>query len=208
MCGIAGEVRFEALPDPEAVRRMTDILVHRGPDDQGFFVEGPAALGFRRLAILDIEGGAQPMIRERCAIVYNGEAYEFEELRRTLQSRGHHFTTRSDTEVVLRAYLEWGESFAERIHGMFALAIWDAPQKKLVLARDRLGKKPLSFALWPARAWLKKPGRASPAALADRLLFGSELKALIAQGGLGAAPPSQAVAPAPAICNRPPRDTT
>ena len=185
MCGIAGEIRFDALPDPEAVRRMTDILVHRGPDDQGFFVEGPAALGHRRLSILDIEGGGQPMIRERCAIVYNGEAYEFEELKRTLQSRGHHFTTRSDTEVVLRAYLEWGESFAERIHGMFALAIWDAPQKKLVLARDRLGKKPLYFALGRGGAWLKKPGRASPAALADRLLFGSELKALIAHGGMG-----------------------
>src|SRR5215470_2460105 len=120
MCGIAGEVRFGANPERDVIRRMTEVLIHRGPDDENFLFDGPAALGHRRLSILDIEGGGQPMIRERCAIVFNGEAYEFEDLRRTLASRGHAFTTRSDTEVVLRAYLEWGEPFVERVHGMFA----------------------------------------------------------------------------------------
>ncbi len=184
MCGIAGEIRFDLPPDPDAVRRMTAALAHRGPDDENFLFEGSAALGHRRLSILDIEGGGQPMVRERCAIVFNGEAYEFEDLRRVLASRGHAFTTRSDTEVVLRGYLEWGEPFVERVHGMFALAIWDARHRKLVLARDRVGKKPLYFALGRRGSWIKKPGRADPAALADRLLFGSELKALIAHGSV------------------------
>jgi len=184
MCGIAGEVRFGANPERDAIGRMTEVLIHRGPDDEGFLFDGPAALGHRRLSILDIEGGSQPMSRERCSIVFNGEAYEFEELRRTLQARGHVFTTRSDTEVALRAYLEWGELFTERVQGMFALAIWDARQKKLVLARDRLGKKPLYFALARRATWIKQPGRTDSVAVADRLLFGSELKALIAHGAM------------------------
>src|SRR5215467_127459 len=160
MCGIAGEVRFGVNPERDAIGRMTEVLIHRGPDDEGFLFDGPAALGHRRLSILDIEGGSQPMSRERCAIVFNGEAYEFEELRRTLQSRGHLFTTRSDTEVVLRAYLEWGDRFVERVHGMFALAIWDGRHQRLLLARDRLGKKPLYFALGRRGRWEKRPGRA------------------------------------------------
>ncbi len=184
MCGIAGEIRFDAKPDADALLRMTDILAHRGPDDEGFFLDGAAGLGHRRLSILDIAGGAQPMLRERCAIVFNGEAYEFEELRRTLQSKGHLFTTRSDTEVVLRAYLEWGDQFVERVHGMFALALWDGRHQRLLLARDRLGKKPLYFALGRRSRWEKRPGRASPSLPADRLLFGSELKALLAHGAM------------------------
>src|SRR6202012_5889158 len=116
-------------------------LVHRGPDAGGVFAEGPAAFGHRRLSILDLEGGVQPMTREGVTLVFNGQAYEHEALRAELARRGHPFTTRSDTEVVLRAYLEWGEDFVERVQGMFAIALWDGPRRKLVLARDRFGKK-------------------------------------------------------------------
>ena len=168
MCGICGDVDLARGPDSEGVRRASHALRHRGPDGEGFFFEGPAALGHRRLAILDLEGGAQPMTRDGCTLIFNGEAYDFAPLRDELRAKGHPFTTRSDTEVVLRAYLEWGEQFAERVHGMFALAIWDARTHKLVLARDRLGKKPLYYAQ-----------------RGDRLIFGSELKALFAHGAVG-----------------------
>src|SRR2546421_568801 len=167
MCGICGEVDLSGAPDAEGVRRAARALAHRGPDAEDFFVEGPAALGHRRLSILDLESGNQPMTREGLTIAFNGEAYDFAPLREELQKRGHPFTTRSDTEVVLRAYLEWGESFAERVHGMFALALWDARSRKLVLARDRLGKKPLYY-------FVRN----------DRCIFGSELKALVAHGGI------------------------
>lgn len=194
MCGIAGEIRFDASPDEDGVRRMAMALIHRGPDAEGYFNEGPAALGHRRLSILDIAGGAQPMVRDRCAIVFNGQAYEFEEVRKVLQSLGHAFTTRSDTEVVLRAYLEWGEHFAEHLHGMFAIAIWDGRSRKLVLARDRLGKKPLYYALAGPAGWIKNPphedGKAVPAV---RAIFGSELKAFVAHGGVPRAIDRQSV---------------
>jgi len=185
MCGIAGEIRFDAAPDADAIRRMTRVLVHRGPDDEGFFNQGPASLGHRRLSILDLAGGAQPMIRDGCAIVFNGQAYEHESLRETLRQRGHPFTTRSDTEVVLRAYLEWGERFAEHVHGMFAIAIWDARRRKLVLARDRLGKKPLYYALAGPGGWNGTvPTEGAGPFPARRFVFGSELKALVAHGGV------------------------
>ncbi len=185
MCGIAGEIRFDAAPDVDAVRRMTRVLVHRGPDDEGFFNDGPAALGHRRLSILDLSGGAQPMVREGCAIVFNGQAYEHESLREILRSRGHAFTTRSDTEVVLRAYLEWGERFVERLHGMFSIAIWDRRQKKLVLARDRMGKKPLYYALESPSGWNGTVPTESAGPLpARRFVFGSELKGFKAHGGV------------------------
>src|SRR5260221_9777507 len=167
MCGIAGEVTLLGVPDAEGVRRAARALAHRGPDAEGFFVEGAAALGHRRLSILDLETGDQPMTREGVTLVLNGEAYDFVALRDELMGRGRSFTTRSDTEVVLRAYLEWGESFVERVHGMFALALWDARVRKLVLARDRLGKKPLYYSLRDGRC-----------------LFASELKALVAHGGI------------------------
>jgi asparagine synthase (glutamine-hydrolysing) len=185
MCGIAGEIRFDAAPDAAAVARMADALVHRGPDAGGFFTEGPAALGHRRLSILDIEGGTQPMTRDGVTLVFNGQAYDHERLRAELRGRGHGFTTRSDTEVVLRAYLEWGEAFAERVDGMFAIALWDARQRKLVLARDRIGKKPLYYALGQGSGWVGSVAEASaPPLAASRLLFGSELKALVAHGAV------------------------
>ena len=177
MCGICGDVDFAASPEEAAVRRMARALAHRGPDAEGFFVEGAAALGHRRLSILDLSGGVQPMVREGVALVFNGQAYEHEELRERLRAKGHPFTTRSDTEVVLRAYLEWGERFVEELHGMFAIALWDAPRRKLVLARDRLGKKPLYYALAEGGSWT-----AAPDGAATRAVFGSELKAFAAHG--------------------------
>ena len=167
MCGIAGDVDLVGAPDVDGVRRATGAIAHRGPDADGFFTSGPVALGHRRLAIIDLTTGDQPITRDGVTLIFNGEAYDFAELRRELEARGHGFTTRSDTEVVLRAYLEWGEGFAERVHGMFALALWDAPRQKLVLARDRLGKKPLDYFV-----------------RGQRLVFASELKALLAHGAV------------------------
>ena len=165
MCGICGDVDLSGPPDADGVRRGARSIAHRGPDAEGFFFEGAAALGHRRLSILDLATGDQPMTRDGVTLVFNGEAYDFAELREELTARGHPFTTRSDTEVVLRAYLQWGEEFAERVQGMFALALWDSRQRKLVLARDRLGKKPLYYFV---------SGR--------RCVFASELKALVAHG--------------------------
>src|SRR3989440_4815007 len=168
MCGICGDVDLAGgAPDAEGVRRAARAIAHRGPDAEAFFFEGPAALGHRRLSILDLESGDQPMIRDAVAVVFNGEAYDFASLREELRAKGHPFSSRSDTEVVLRAYLEWGEEFAEHVHGMFAVAIWDSRRRKLVLARDRLGKKPLYYAL-----------------RGSRLIFASELKALVAHGSV------------------------
>src|SRR3954471_1652525 len=166
MCGICGDVDLSDAPDAEGVRRGTRAIAHRGPDAEDFFFEGPAALGHRRLSILDLESGAQPMVRDGVALAFNGEAYDFAALRDELRAKGHPFTSRSDTEVVLRAYLEWGESFPERVHGMFGVALWDTRRRKLVLARDRLGKKPIYY-------WLR----------GSRIVFASELQALLAHGG-------------------------
>src|SRR3982751_2982393 len=167
MCGICGDVDLAGSPDVEGVRRAARAIAHRGPDAEDFFFEGPAGLGHRRLAILDLESGAQPMVRDGVALAFNGEAYDFAPLRDELRAKGHPFTTRSDTEVVLRAYLEWGEAFPEHVHGMFAVALWDARRRKLVLARDRLGKKPLYY-------WVR----------GSRIAFASELKALLAHGAV------------------------
>ena len=167
MCGICGDVDLTGVPDGEGVRRAARAIAHRGPDAEGFFFDGPAALGHRRLSILDLESGDQPMVRDGVAIAFNGEAYDFSALREELRAKGHPFSSRSDTEVVLRAYLEWGERFAERVHGMFAVALWDTRERKLLLARDRLGKKPLYY--------FQRGGR---------LVFGSELKALLAHGAV------------------------
>src|SRR5262249_57995554 len=121
------------------------------------------------------------MTGEGYTLIFNGQAYEHEPLRQSLRGRGHSFTTRSDTEVVLRAYLEWGESFVERIHGMFTIALWDAREQKLVLARDRMGKKPLYYALGVGGAWASAvPSSDAAPVVATRIAFGSEPKALLA----------------------------
>lgn len=169
MCGITGWVSFDRdlTTETRALDAMTQTMACRGPDDRGTWSEGPAALGHRRLAIIDLPGGRQPMtVRTPAgtvAMVYSGEAYNFTELRRELVARGHEFTTDSDTEVVLRGYVEWGDAVAERLNGMYAFAVWDGRHDKLVMIRDRMGIKP--FYLYPTP---------------DGVLFGSEPKAILA----------------------------
>ncbi|MEU6773544.1 asparagine synthase (glutamine-hydrolyzing) [Streptomyces sp. NPDC046759] len=169
MCGITGWVSFDRDLTVEAttLHAMTETMACRGPDDRGTWVEGPAALGHRRLAIIDLPGGRQPMSlatpQGTIAMVYSGEAYNFTELRRELEGRGHRFTTDSDTEVVLHGYLEWGDEVAERLNGMYAFAVWDGRRDKLVMIRDRMGIKPFYYHPTP-----------------DGVLFGSEPKAILA----------------------------
>ncbi len=150
MCGIAGFVHFDGhrMEDAAArLRRMTDRLAHRGPDGEGWFVDGHAALGHRRLAIIDVTTGQQPMgaLNGRVQIVFNGEIYNYLDVRAELEGRGHRFHSRSDTEVILRSYLEWGRQSIQRLDGMFAFAIWDARMRELWLVRDRTGEKPLYY---------------------------------------------------------------
>jgi asparagine synthase (glutamine-hydrolysing) len=167
MCGIAGFVNRNGLgADREIVERMTATLTHRGPDGQGFYCDGPVALGHRRLSIIDVGGGSQPMSNEDGSIwvSYNGELYNELEIRKGLEVKGHRYRTVSDTESLVHLYEEEGVSFAQHLNGMFALAIWDRNRARLVLARDRMGQKPLSYA--PLRG--------------GGLAFASEPKALLA----------------------------
>lgn len=170
MCGITGLVHFGALPDAsERTRRMATSIIHRGPDDDGYWSDDDCALGFRRLSIVDLAGGRQPMSNEDGSIwvVFNGEIYNHRELRRALEADGHRFRTdHSDTEVLVHGWEQWGEKLAERLNGMFAFAIWDKRARMLTLARDRLGVKPLYLAT--ARNGI--------------VAFGSEVRALHASG--------------------------
>ena len=149
MCGIAGELSFDAPVDPHVLRRMTDALVHRGPDDEGLFCEGRIGLGHRRLSIIDLSpSGHQPMwtADRSLAIVFNGEVYNYREIRVELDARGYCFVGGSDTEVVINAIHCWGlEAALKRFIGMFAFAVWDARQRSLLLVRDRVGVKPLYY---------------------------------------------------------------
>ena len=167
MCGITGILNLDGAPvSPVILRKMTDAVAHRGPDGEGFFADGPAGLGHRRLAIIDLTpAGHQPMLTRdgRYALSYNGEIYNFQELRAELEALGHQFHSRTDSEVLLNAYAQWGERALERLNGMFAFAIWDKQAKCLFLARDRYGVKPLYYA---------RTG--------TTFLFGSEAKALLA----------------------------
>jgi asparagine synthase (glutamine-hydrolysing) len=163
MCGICGIVSTNGPADPERLARMSATLVHRGPDSDGSFVEGPVALAARRLAIIDLETGDQPISNESSSIhvVQNGELYNYRELRAELERAGHRFRTHGDTEVLAHLYEERGLDFARRLRGMFGVALWDAPRRRLVLARDRFGIKPLYYR-----------------GTADGLEFASELRAL------------------------------
>jgi asparagine synthase (glutamine-hydrolysing) len=169
MCGITGWVSFDRdlTRERDTVEAMTETMACRGPDAAGTWFSGPAALGHRRLAVIDIEGGTQPMSvatpAGEVALVYSGEAYNFVELREELRRAGQRFETSSDTEVVLRGYLRWGEAVADRLNGMYAFAIWDSGERRLVLIRDRLGIKPLYIYRTE-----------------DGVLFGSEPKAILA----------------------------
>src|SRR5262245_31805906 len=150
MCGIAGRLEFDPgrSADPALVQRMCDTIAHRGPDDSGVWAHGPVALGHRRLSILDLTpAGHQPMthLNGALCIVFNGEIYNFRELRADLERRGHVFRTRTDTEVVLHLYERHGVGCLDRLRGMFAFALWDAREQQLFIARDRVGKKPLAY---------------------------------------------------------------
>ncbi|HEY7429852.1 MAG TPA: asparagine synthase (glutamine-hydrolyzing) [Streptosporangiaceae bacterium] len=166
MCGIAGWVDFERdlTGERATAEAMTQTMACRGPDGEGLWLDRHVALGHRRLAVIDIEGGRQPMTAEGLAVVtFSGEIYNFRELRTELAAAGHRFRTNSDTEVLLHAYLAWGEDFAERLNGMFAFALWDTRREELLLVRDRMGVKPLYY--YP---------------LPGGVLFGSEPKAILA----------------------------
>jgi len=160
-CGIAG---YSGHNDEQLLRRMIDVVRHRGPDDTGYFADEGIGLANARLSIIDIEGGHQPIRNEdgTVHVTYNGEIYNFRELRKQLESEGHQFYTKSDTEVIVHSYEQYGEGFVTRLNGMFAIALWNSRQKKLILARDRMGIKPLYYTIQN-----------------NALFFASEIKALL-----------------------------
>lgn len=165
MCGIVGFVSKTGIANRPVLERMNAAIVHRGPDDEGFYVDGGAALGMRRLSIIDVAGGQQPIHNEDRTkwIVFNGEIYNFQEIRDDLEKRGHRFYTKSDTEAVIQLYDEYGVDCLEHLRGMFAFAIWNEREKSLFLARDRVGKKPLLYSHQPN----------------GDLVFGSEFQAML-----------------------------
>lgn len=169
MCGIAGLVDFEGAVEPDILQRMLAALEHRGPDEAGIYEEDGLALGARRLSIVDVAGGSQPLYNEDRSVVavVNGEIYDFVRTRAQLEADGHRFATGSDAEVVVHLYEEHGDRLARHLRGMFALAVWDRRRRRLVLARDRVGKKPLFWARRGERVW-----------------FASELRALLQDGAL------------------------
>ena len=171
MCGICGQYNFgsQAPVLRQSLEKMTKTLIHRGPDDEGFYIAGPLGLGFRRLSIIDLAGGHQPMSdqEETVWVVFNGEIYNFRELRRELEGHGHIFRTRSDTEVIVHGYKQWGDEVLNRLNGMFGLAIWDARQRRLVLARDPFGIKLLYYRIDADRAYFGSEIRAVRAATQD-----------------------------------------
>jgi asparagine synthase (glutamine-hydrolysing) len=166
MCGICGVVSFQPnVPvDRSTLLQMNASLQHRGPDDEGYYEDDQVGLAMRRLSIIDLHTGQQPISNESGDIwvVYNGEIYNFQKVRAVLEQRGHIFKTQTDTEIIVHAYEEYGDQCVTHFNGMFAIALWDARERRLFLARDRLGIKPLYY--WSG---------------VDKLVFGSELKALI-----------------------------
>jgi len=169
MCGIAGIVATDGLQGDDRTRLvpMRDVMTHRGPDEAGIFADSHAGLAHRRLSIVDLAAGQQPLSNEDGTIwiVFNGEIYNHADIRPELEALGHRYKTRCDTETIVHAYEQWGDRAVERLRGMFAFAIWDAPRRRLLLARDRMGIKPLYWTL-----------------VGTRLLFGSEIKAILESG--------------------------
>lgn len=167
MCGICGQYNYKNnMPvDAESIGKMMDSIVHRGPDDKGHYINGPLGLGFRRLSIIDLAGGHQPMWdkEKTVCIVFNGEIYNFPELKEELQKYGHIFHTRSDTEVIIHGYKQWGADVFNQLNGMFGLAIWDEKEKRLIIARDQMGIKLVYYKVD-----------------SGRLSFGSEIRTLLA----------------------------
>ncbi|MDX1699798.1 MAG: asparagine synthase (glutamine-hydrolyzing), partial [Melioribacteraceae bacterium] len=166
MCGIAGSVSFRNIPPISStlLEEMVNTLYHRGPDEIGMAIHGSAAMGMRRLSIIDLSGGSQPIYNEDKSIwtVFNGEIYNFPDLKKDLMSRGHVFRTNTDTEVIVHAYEEYGKDFPKHLNGMFAIALHDTRQNKLIIARDHIGIKPLFYAFTD-----------------ERIIFGSEIKAIL-----------------------------
>src|SRR5438067_2387841 len=167
MCGICGQLNFasDEPVEPEIVRRMTDSIAHRGPDDEGYLISGPLGLGFRRLSIIDLAGGHQPMsdVEETVWVIFNGEIYNYRELRAELRSKGHQFRTNSDTEVIIHGYKEWGAEVLNHLNGMFGLAIWDVKKQRLVVARDAMGIKLIYYRI-----------------TSGQVTFGSEIRPILA----------------------------
>src|SRR5437762_3954297 len=167
MCGICGQFNYSsgAPVDSDVLQRMACSIAHRGPDDEGFFIAGPIGLGFRRLSIIDLAGSHQPMSdgEEAVWIIFNGEIYNYRELRAELQSKGHQFRTNSDTEVIIHGYKEWGTDVFNHLNGMFGLAIWDVKKERLVVARDAMGIKLIYYRI-----------------ANGQLTFGSEIRAVLA----------------------------
>ncbi|MEO0561887.1 MAG: asparagine synthase (glutamine-hydrolyzing) [Chloroflexota bacterium] len=168
MCGICGTISQSTAADLAILKRMCATMTYRGPDEDGFFVDGGVGLGMRRLSVIDLNTGSQPIYNEtgEIAIVFNGEIYNFEPLRDDLRARGHSFRTMTDTEVIVHGVEEYGLAFIERLNGMFALALWDSRERRLLLARDRTGQKPLFYYQAPS----------------GDLVFGSEIPVLLAAG--------------------------
>ncbi len=179
MCGIAGLVAVDGLDRdaPARARRMRDVLTHRGPDEAGLHCDEHAALAHRRLSIVDLSTGQQPLSNEDGSVwvVFNGEIYNHADVRHELEACGHQYRTKSDTETIVHGYEQWGDDCVQRLRGMFAFALWDAPKRRLLLVRDRLGIKPLYWA---------RTG--------DTLLFGSEIKALLASDLIAPEPDTKA----------------
>ena len=170
MCGIAGQFNFlrREPVERETIVRMARSIAHRGPDDEGYFISGPVGLGFRRLSIIDLAGGHQPMsdAEETVWVIFNGEIYNYRELRAELQGKGHQFRTNSDTEVIIHGYKEWDTDVFNRLNGMFGVAIWDVPNERLVLARDAMGIKLIYYRIDNGR-----------------LTFGSEIRPILTADG-------------------------
>jgi asparagine synthase (glutamine-hydrolysing) len=169
MCGICGYLHFDRERPSEfgVIKKMADRLIHRGPDGEGFHLHRNLALGHRRLAIIDPALGHQPMYNDdkSIAIVFNGEIYNYLELRSELETLGHHFKTASDTEVIIRGYEQWGTGCLEKFNGAWAFTIWDNLQQRLFIARDRIGEKPLFYGEWD-----------------NTFIFGSEIKSILQYG--------------------------
>jgi asparagine synthase (glutamine-hydrolysing) len=172
MCGITGIFHFKNSQkiDPTVLQKMTDILQHRGPDDDGYYIKDHIALGQRRLSIIDLAGGKQPMHNEDRTlwVIFNGEIFNYIELREELEIKGHRFYTHSDTEVIVHAYEQFGKDFLNHFNGQFAIALWDESKQELILARDRVGIRPLFYTILDGCT----------------LLFGSEIKAIFEYPGV------------------------
>ncbi len=176
MCGIAG---IYGVSDKPLVKRMCDKIIHRGPDEDGYYVDDKVSLGMRRLSIIDLNTGSQPIFNEdgSIVVVFNGEIYNFKELREELEQNGHKFQTNSDTEVIVHAYEDYGYECLKRFNGMFAIALWDTTRNELFLARDRMGIKPLYYAR-----------------IDETVVFASEIKSILEHAGIKRAVNERALA--------------